>query len=170
MKRHIPLFALVLIMLVTMGFTYMPHGIIRLHVIANSDSSQDQRVKLLVRDEVLRTLSGLGEVVDEGLAREKLLAQAETLQRNIEQRLSSEGMGYGATLYFGEYPFPERTYGDVTYPAGDYTALRVVLGDGGGRNWWCVLFPPLCLVDTSAQKKGKPVKFHSVVLDLLKSK
>lgn len=125
----------------------------RLHIIANSDCEKDQRVKLLVRNYVLNTeRERLNNVQDgEGAAR-YIMEDAAKLLSGTEALLRENGLDYGARLCLGVYPFPTRSYADKVYPAGDYTALRIVLGEGAGRNWWCVLFPPLCILEDEAGK------------------
>lgn len=121
--------------------------VIRLHVIANSDSPADQALKLEVRD---RILSEAGDLFSQGLSRDEA-------EKAITERLGDlatagadvvgeEGYGYAvAASLEQDVWFPTKEYTDFALPAGDYTALRVVIGDGGGKNWWCVVFPPLCL-------------------------
>ncbi len=119
-------------------------GVLRLHVVANSDSEEDQRVKLLVRDALLQEFAPAGSL-DE--AEEVLLNSGGGVLETVKEVLREEGCAYDAQLRFGVMQFPDKAYGEVTYPAGAYEALRVELGQARGQNWWCVLFPPLCLVD-----------------------
>lgn len=119
---------------------------IRLHVIANSDSEEDQAVKLKVRDAVLKAAGELISVETAAEARGEIMRSGGALAEAAERTLRENGMDYGASLYLGRFDFPDRTYGNELYPAGRYEALRVVLGEGAGQNWWCVVFPPLCLV------------------------
>lgn len=137
-------------------------NILRLHVIANSDSDEDQRVKLRVRDALLTCLPP-GESAEE--SREYLLANGKELLAAAENALARSGAAYGAQLMLGKYPFPERTYGEKTYPAGEYEALRVILGGGNGQNWWCVLFPPLCIVTDGSEPLPQPeeIRFESSI-------
>ncbi len=120
--------------------------IIRLHVIANSDSDRDQLLKLKVRDEVL----DLSNFAISSSALSPFFAIKEQLE-NIEDAAKVVLMSYGSsdrvTAQLGQFYFPIKSYGDVTLPAGDYTALRLVIGEGVGQNWWCVVYPPLCFVD-----------------------
>ena len=125
--------------------------VIRLHVIANSDSQADQALKLQVRD---RVLSAAEDLVPPGCSLER--AQA-ALQANLDvlaaagaEMVGEAGYAYPVTasLESGVW-FPTKEYTDFALPAGNYTALRVVIGDGGGQNWWCVVFPPLCLGSVS---------------------
>ncbi len=139
--------------------------ILRLHVIANSDSDEDQAVKLLVRDAVLDSLSGLESRSAEETER-YLLSNGKALLSTVEETLEDNGFSYSAQLMLGTYPFPDRTYGDTFYPAGDYPALRILLGRGQGHNWWCVLFPPLCLVSAEdlPEEAAGDITFFSSIL------
>ena len=120
--------------------------ILRLHVVANSDSEEDQEVKLLVRDAVLAAGNELfGGSVTADEAEAALAAHADDVNAAAEAVLRGNGMDYGVeTRLVTEY-FPAREYGGLTLPAGRYEAIRIVLGEGAGQNWFCVMFPPLCL-------------------------
>lgn len=122
--------------------------VLRLHVIANSDSPGDQAVKRAVRDAVLALVPACES---EAEAEAYLLTHGRALLAAAEDTLRAHGYDYGAQLMLGRYPFPTRTYGDTVYPAGEYNALRVMLGRGSGANWWCVLFPPLCIVTEKSE-------------------
>lgn len=122
-------------------------NILRLHVIANSDDPLDQEAKLKVRDAILAYEARRLDTASADSVRQGILGDGAGLLAVVEQSLQSSGMGYGAKLALGRYAFPDRTYGGETYPAGEYQALRVVLGAGAGQNWWCVLFPPLCILE-----------------------
>lgn len=127
-------------------------NVVRLHILANSDSKADQNVKLLVRDALLESgakiFSGAVTVND---AAEYLEEERELLIETAEKILSENGFGYGATVELVKEYFTTRTYGEYTLPAGEYLALRVKLGNAGGHNWWCVMFPPLCLPAASEE-------------------
>lgn len=121
--------------------------VIRLHVIANSDSAEDQALKLEVRD---RILAEAGDLFSQGLSREEaekaITAQLGNLAAAGADVVGTQGYSYAvAASLEQDVWFPTKEYTDFALPAGDYTALRVVIGDGGGKNWWCVVFPPLCL-------------------------
>ena len=122
-------------------------GVLRLHILANSDSPQDQAVKLQVRDALLPLFEAAASYDD---ARAFVLAHGAALLARCQTVLVDAGVPYGAQLLLGVSPFPDRTYGGVLFPAGDYDALQIVLGEGAGHNWWCVLFPPLCIVTRDA--------------------
>lgn len=139
---------------------YDPYSAFRLHIIANSDSTHDQSIKLAVRDALLdyerELFSSLPEPpANAAETRALLMEHGAELLSTVKTTLEARGVHYSASLHVGEYTFPDRSYGDVQYPAGEYQALRVVLGSGKGRNWWCVMFPPLCIVeDVSGQSDG----------------
>lgn len=121
--------------------------VIRLHVIANSDSAEDQALKLEVRD---RILTEAGDLFSQGLSRDEaeraIAARLGDLAAAGADVVGEEGYSYPVTASLEQSVwFPTKEYTDFALPAGDYTALRVVIGDGGGKNWWCVVFPPLCL-------------------------
>jgi stage II sporulation protein R len=152
-------------------------GILRLHVIANSDSPEDQRVKLLVRDAILEyERSGLVSCQDSEQARAELMRNGSGILSAAEKVLRDEGMDYGVQLEMGAYEFPRREYDGVVFPEGNYDAMRVVLGDGNGKNWWCVMFPPLCVIDAGdpdqrealeKYKKTGSVEFESLIAKLI---
>ena len=120
--------------------------VLRLHVIANSDSAEDQALKLKVRDALL--LQG-GEVFASGSTKESAeKAACKNLQsflQTAEKTIRESGKSYNVCISVGKSSFPTRVYENITLPAGEYDALRVVIGEGKGKNWWCVMFPPLCL-------------------------
>ncbi len=123
--------------------------VIRLHVVANSDDPADQAVKLKVRDAVLEESAPLLE----GLSREQGLEALEAALPQIGQAaadtLAENGYSYPVRVSLRDDWFPTKSYTDFALPAGSYTALRVELGEGEGQNWWCVVFPPLCLGSVS---------------------
>lgn len=119
-------------------------NLVRLHVLAHSNREADQKVKLQVRDRILKETEKLLTVEDREKALAVLAANREYLARAAEDELKKAGFNYGAAVELGEFAFPERRYEFGVLPAGKYQAVRVVLGTGGGENWWCVLFPPVC--------------------------
>ena len=120
----------------------------RLHIIANSDSKEDQAVKLEVRDAILaNTLEQAKDIQTKDEMKKYVEEHLPEMEQIAQDVLDQQGFSYGARAMVGVYDFPDKTYGDVTYPAGEYEALRIVLGEGEGQNWWCVIFPPLCLID-----------------------
>ena len=118
---------------------------IRLHVIANSDSDADQTLKLHVRDAVLhRAEDILRQSADMTEARARLRDSLPDIGDAAAQELAAQGSGYSVSVSLEETEFPLKTYDGFALPAGEYMALRVVIGAGEGRNWWCVVYPPLC--------------------------
>lgn len=133
-----------------MALADMPEKIIRLHVVANSDSPADQQLKLQVRDKIISSMSGRFEGLKDisevkGIIRESLTEiEAAAIEIIRENRKN-----YSVKAAFAETDFPTRAYGSITLPAGKYQALNIVIGEGKGKNWWCVMFPPLCFTDVA---------------------
>lgn len=125
--------------------------VLRLHVLANSDSEADQALKRKVRDSVLETASAiLADCPDRETAEQRLSAALPEIEDAARARIAAEGGEQTVTAELRPTVFPTREYEDFTLPAGEYLALRVVLGEGEGHNWWCVVFPPLCAETTSS--------------------
>lgn len=139
--------------------------IIRFHVLANSDSEADQELKLKVRDSVgaylkteLQDADGVGE------SRAIIRRDLDKIEETAEAVIAAEGYSYGVTATLGQTDFPVKTYGAYTFPAGEYEALNVTIGDGGGKNWWCVVYPNMCfqgsvyeVVDEEAEESLRQV-------------
>ena len=122
------------------------NSVIRLHVIAASDSDSDQALKLKVRDAVLSGLSTLSEgCSSKSEAEEKLASQLDEIRAVALETLAAEGCDCQVSVSLGKEKYPQKSYDGVCFPAGEYTSLRIVIGEGEGKNWWCVLFPQLCL-------------------------
>ena len=114
----------------------MSDEIVRLHVIANSSEDTDQFIKLRVRDEVLK--------IAKDIPQNEIESHLNLLEEGAKVVLASYGCNYSARAIYGRFDFPAKSYGNVIFPAGEYSAVRIVLGDGVGKNWWCVMYPPLC--------------------------
>lgn len=133
--------------------------IIRFHVRANSDSVEDQNLKLMVKDEIVLYLQ---DVLDEA----KHLDEARNILYDCRDEIKSialdvineEGYDYQVDVYFEEAYFPMKVYGDMSFPPGTYEAFRVDIGAACGKNWWCVLYPPLCFVDSTYSVVPKDTK------------
>jgi len=138
---------------------------LRLHVMANSDGPGDQAVKLKVRDAVLQTtgpyLKGARDQEEAAARARKILP---LIQEAADRTLKTEGYHYSARVYLGTYEFPVRWYGETVFPPGRYQAVRVVLGKGQGHNWWCVLFPPLCLTTARSDNHNGIMSADSIEL------
>lgn len=119
--------------------------VVRLHVVANSDSAADQALKLQVRDAVLAEATPYLTGLSREEALEELTAHLPAIAQAAAEVVEGEGYDYPVTASLREEPFPTKRYEDFALPGGSYTALRVEIGTGGGHNWWCVVFPPLCL-------------------------
>ena len=142
----------------------IPEESIRIRILANSDSAADQAVKRHVRNAIadeLRQLSAGADSIAE--AREAIAGALPELETMVKRELEMRGFDYPAAVKLGPVPFPAKIYGNRVYPAGQYEALLITLGEGKGENWWCVLFPPLCFAD--AVGAGKADKGEAVTKD-----
>jgi len=144
---------------------YGPDNLIRFHVIANSDSEEDQQLKYAVRDEILKEVApdlAKSESLEES---RKILREMDKEFIKISERVIGEwGKSYPVTVEYGTFSFPAKSYGNIVLPGGDYEAVRIKIGEAQGANWWCVLFPPLCFVNVQEAtvvpvdgKKGVPL-------------
>lgn len=136
--------------------------VLRLHVIANSDSDEDQAVKLEVRDLLLDiTKDRVGDAIDKADAEAYFRDNADELTAAVDELLRERGFGYGAAVSIARSEFETREYDGFTLPSGEYDALKVVLGKGEGKNWWCVMFPPLCV--SAADGSELPARDYSLM-------
>ncbi|MCH5209828.1 MAG: stage II sporulation protein R [Oscillospiraceae bacterium] len=119
-------------------------NLIRLHIIAESDSEADQNIKLKVRDAVLKEVREKFDIEDEKCM-EEIIHRLPEFEETANRVLRENGFDYTARAMYGKFPFPEKTYKSMTLPAGDYYGIRIILGNGQGHNWWCVMYPPLCM-------------------------
>ena len=152
------------VLLCTMILSVLPvHGeegiyeqVVRLHVLANSDSEEDQVLKLKVRD---RLLDETGELFSECTTKEEAMSTAKAnisyLEQVAQDEIYKQGYTYDVTVEVENTFFNNRQYDDITMPAGNYDALRVLIGEGAGQNWWCVLFPAMCL-PAAEKREGMP--------------
>lgn len=137
------IYSLIIVLVMTLGAVSLDEnidhdlqsGLLRLHIVADSDEVQAQAVKLKVRDAVL------AQVHPED---KNFLESAETAANRV---LAENGMDYRAKAYYGRFYFPTKQYKNITLPAGKYYGVRLVLGRGSGKNWWCILYPPMCMVN-----------------------
>ncbi|BCN28815.1 stage II sporulation protein R [Anaeromicropila herbilytica] len=124
--------------------------IIRLHVIANSDSRDDQALKLKVKDAVVKAMAvKFKNINSKERARQVIIKNIPEIKKIALHAIRENGYQYGVKVSLSNTYFPTKIYGDMTFPPGVYEALRVQIGGAEGRNWWCVMFPPLCFVDTT---------------------
>lgn len=131
--------------------------LIRFHVIANSDSEEDQNLKLKVKDEVVKYLYDYlkdSESLEE--SRNIILNNQEKVNNIAKEVIKREGYSYNIYSKLSIENFPEKEYGSIILPQGEYEAFRIIIGEGQGKNWWCVMFPPLCFIDiTKGQVNDK---------------
>ncbi|RFU64266.1 stage II sporulation protein R [Bacillus sp. V59.32b] len=128
----------------------IPKEAIRLRILANSDNKADQDVKRLIRDEVNQNITGwVEELTSIEEAKRVIQSHLPEIQKMAEQIVDKQGLDQKVNVHFGKAKFPTKLYGQFLYPAGEYEAVVITLGEGKGANWWCVLFPPLCFLDFS---------------------
>lgn len=148
------LFSFVLISLTSYANTIsedLSNNFFRLHILANSDSDEDQNLKLKIRDNIIEYMNTLSY---SGLTKEEAInltnSNLEIFKKIAETIILDEGYNYPVSLEIGNFYFPTKEYGNISLPAGYYDALKIEIGEAKGKNWWCSLFPPLCFVDISA--------------------
>lgn len=126
-------------------------SVFRLHVIANSDSKEDQNLKYIVRDSVIDYIN---EITKTASSKNEVIKIANNHLKEIEalalQTIKEKGYNYQVKVSIGNFTFPSKQYGDITLPPGYYDALKIEIGEAEGQNWWCVMFPPLCFVDVTS--------------------
>ena len=156
--------AIVVLLILMMAVSFLPvHGereiydtVVRLHVLANSDTEEDQALKLMVRDTVLAAASPYLEgCATQAEAIDALTTHLAELETAAAETIAAEGYAYPVTVLLGEEDYPTRTYESCAFPAGTYVSLRVCIGDAEGQNWWCCLFPPLCLSVATAKSDNE---------------
>lgn len=130
--------------------TNLSDSVFRLHIIANSDSKEDQDLKYIVRDNLIQYMDKLckncsskTEVIE--IAKNNI----SNFKQIAENTVKEQGFSYDVNVEIGNFEFPTKSYGDISFPAGYYDALKVKIGNSSGQNWWCVMFPPLCFVNTT---------------------
>lgn len=157
LKRFLVLIILFSIYVFICAFSYVnavsaniSSSVFRLHVIANSDSAEDQNLKYLVRDaliDYMNSVSKNSNSKDEAIF---IAYQHKSDFYKIAKKvINDNGYDYNVNISIGNFAFPTKNYGDISLPAGYYDALKVEIGNASGQNWWCVMFPPLCFVDIS---------------------
>ncbi len=183
MRRGITLLILLFGILISMNnkinfaqskTTHIPEEAIRLRIIANSNDPKDQEIKLKVRDEVLNTISPLVKDIDDPYeARIIIYNSLDQLETAIDKVLSDNDEDINYYVNYGTTYFPDKVYQDKLYPAGKYESVYIVLGEGRGDNWWCVLFPPLCLIDLATNNgeyptEGTDVEYSFLIVEKIK--
>ena len=162
-------FITLLFMLATKSYSYniqkgIADEVIRLHVLANSDEDYDQQLKIKVKDGIVKMLENeLHNSMSKDETRIILLQNLDKIEDRVKEIIEENGYNYNVSAKITFDDFPTKQYGDVVLPAGEYEALKVEIGEAKGKNWWCVMFPPLCFVDASVKEVPKEDK------DMLKS-
>ena len=127
------------------------NSVFRLHVIANSDSEEDQNLKYIVRDNLL---SYMNEICSDCSNKDEVIklvySHSDEFEKIAQNTIYEQGYSYDVKINIGNFEFPTKKYGDISLPAGLYDGLKVEIGEAKGQNWWCVMFPPLCFVDISS--------------------
>ncbi len=131
-------------------------SVLRLHIIANSNEKADQDLKLKVRDRLLKEgVDIFGENISPKDAELFIRKNKAKIQKIAEEEIKKNGYSYNVRIEVGEFPFPAKIYDSIMLPSGRYKALRVIIGEGKGENWWCVLYPPMCVIDKVTAESGK---------------
>lgn len=159
MKRLIKLLAIAAAVMLLCSF--MPSfeeaqiydKVLRLHVIASSDLQEDQALKLKVRDAILEYTKDVPNITGIENAREYYAQRLDVIKAVAQETVDKEGKGQDVQVSLGYEYYPTRTYEDISLPAGEYLSLKVMIGGGAGQNWWCVLYPPICLSAASAEEE-----------------
>lgn len=157
-KRFITILLLLTLFVFVSALSYVSavsnnisNSVFRLHVIANSDSKEDQNLKYIVRDELIKYMN---EIAKDCTSKQEVIDLAQNNISKFEdiakETIKKNGYDYNVTVEIGNFDFPTKSYGDITLPAGNYDSLRVKIGNAEGQNWWCVMFPPLCFVDVTS--------------------
>ena len=162
-KKTILILSLFIITMVYLVYPYMEvkntnsfkEDIIRFHIKANSDMEEDQLLKIKIRDEVL---DAMGKEFGNSTSIEETRAivgnNLDYIKNIAEDVVAREGKDYSVNISMGNKKFPTRQYGNITFPSGEYETVMLTIGEGKGKNWWCVMFPPLCFIDIGHSNAG----------------
>ena len=133
--------------------------VVRFHVLANSDTQQDQQLKLYVRDAVLNYMKPYMQNCNSIQESKEVLSQSlDGIKKTAQEEIQKNGFHYTVSVFLSNDLFPTKSYGDIIFPAGMYDALRIEIGKAEGRNWWCVMFPPMCFVDAACDDVSNETK------------
>ncbi len=144
----------------------IPDSAIRFRVLANSNSPRDQKIKQDVKDKMQKELYTLLENTKSTKeARNLIQGNMDNFNKILQEEMADKEYSY--TIDYGMHEFPEKTYKGITYEAGEYESLLVTLGEGKGDNWWCVLFPPLCLLEAEETTNTNEVEYKSFIKELI---
>ena len=144
----------------------IPDSAIRFRILANSNSLKDQRIKEEVRDKLQKELYFiLKNTTTIEAAREKINNNMSNMKEILDEEMKNKPYSY--KIDYGMHEFPEKTYKGIKYDAGEYESLLVTLGEGKGDNWWCVLFPPICVMDAYDNKESDEVEYKSYIKTII---
>ena len=136
------------------GLSEINDKVIRLHVLANSDSPDDQELKYKVRNKIITTFNEEFEDINNKTESSNIIIEKiHQIRCEAEELIKEEGYNYDVDVYYGNYKFPRKIYKEIVLPEGYYDAVRIEIGRAEGSNWWCVMFPPLCFVDFGKDKE-----------------
>lgn len=162
------LFILVMIEEARPSEVMIPREAIRFRVVANSDRSEDQKLKEEVRNVVQNQMTeDLKDTQNIQEARKVLQQSLPNYKDLVQKTLDRENFDTAFEIHYGENAFPEKTYKGVTYQSGDYESLVITIGDGLGKNWWCVLFPPLCLLEAEETMEKSEVEYKFWIQEMI---
>lgn len=158
MKKYLFLLIVLISFIILSAYSYasainedLSNNVFRLHVIANTDSKEDQDLKYKVRDKLIKYMKSLTTNIS---SKEEVIEIANNHISDFEsiakEVITENGFDYDVKVEIGNFSFPTKQYGDISFPAGFYDALKVEIGNAKGQNWWCVMFPPLCFVDVTS--------------------
>lgn len=158
MKKYLFLLIVLISFIILSAYSYasainedLSNNVFRLHVIANTDSKEDQDLKYKVRDKLIKYMKSLTTNIN---TKEEVIEIANNHISDFEsiakEVITENGFDYDVKVEIGNFSFPTKQYGDISFPAGFYDALKVEIGNAKGQNWWCVMFPPLCFVDVTS--------------------
>lgn len=157
LRKKICLSFSIIFLILILAFSYcisvqksLSNKVLRLHILANSNSAFDQELKLKVRDEIINYLTPLLETSSNLSETKKIISNNIDSIDALAQNIVSKHSNYKTNSTLATSKFPTKQYGSISFPAGQYEALKIVIGEGKGNNWWCVMFPPLCFTNSSA--------------------
>lgn len=155
MKKVIILNVIIVLALIITGVYYISiyddvsENLIRLHVISNSNSEEDTEIKLKVRDNILDAVE---EKITKNSTKQDIINALPEMEESANKFLDENNIGYDAKIKFENTEIPRKEYNGIVLPKGNYKSIRVMLGEGGGENWWCVAYPPLCFTEQTTGK------------------
>ena len=144
------------------GLSEINSKVIRLHVLANSDSLEDQQLKYKVRNGIITTFNEEFENISSKYESSNIIIEKiHQIRYEAEQIVKEEGYDYDIDVYYGNYKFPRKMYEEIVFPEGYYDAVRIEIGSAKGSNWWCVMFPPMCFVDFGKDQENPVLDFQT---------